>query len=130
MPQKNPLIEETQRRLAHLKTMPATDSRRREILALERVLILAPKQAADATKSRRIVRQRERAVEEDDDQEDEDKIPLRRVEHTEGRKKVILHTPKKEEPETESERKADERERKERLENTLSLVGLTHRGMS
>jgi hypothetical protein len=128
MPLESPLVVETKRRLIHLRSMPETPLRRREILSLERVLETVSRQPLKTSGGRRPSRLKE--LEEEDEPEPIIKTPLRRVEREDGRKKVILRAARKEQPEEKTDIKAEERALKERMDNTLSVLGLTHRGMS
>ena len=130
MSQENPIITETKRRLEHLRTMPITDLRRREILSLERVLEIVPRQAKAAKAPRA---RRNQAAGRDDSDSDEEAVssaPVRRVVQVDGRQRVILRAPRKEETISDSQLAMEERARKETTATIQSLVGLTHRGMS
>ena len=129
MSPESPLITETKRRLIHLRSMPVTPMRHREILALERVLENAGKPAPKITRERKSSRQ-ERADEEEDEAEAEPTKPLRRVEQGENHRKVILRAVRKEQHDDEKDIEAEKRALKARMDNTLSVLGLTHRGMS
>jgi hypothetical protein len=127
MSPSNPLLDESKQRLAHLRTLPLTEPRKREILSLERVLAEAPRQAREPQRPGRPARPR--AYGKIDEEETAAAPPSKRVERQQaGHKKVTLRVSR---PEThKDEEKDDERDRKERLKNTLSVLGLTRRGMS
>jgi hypothetical protein len=125
---ESPLVVETKRRLIHLRSMPETPLRRREILSLERVLETVSRQPLKTTGGRRVNRLKE--IEEEDEPEPAAKIPSRRVEREDGHKKVILRASRKDPPDEKIDVKAEERALKERMDNTRSVLGLTHRGMS
>ena len=126
MSPSNPLRAESARRLAHLRSLPLTEPRKREILSLERILAEAPELAQETPRPRRASQQH--AHETSAAEETVVNPPSKRVEHMAGHKKVTLRVSR---PDThKDEEKDDERDRKERLKNTLSVLGLTKRGMS
>lgn len=125
MPQANPLIAETERRLIHLRSMPETPMRRREILSLERVLQIAPRQDPATTKVRRVVKRKETV--EEYEPEIEDTTPLKRVESIEGRKRIIIRTPRKEEVEPERDPVLEARAEEKRKKDIQALIRLNYR---
>lgn len=126
MPTSNPFIEESANRLAHLRTLPLTEPRKREILSLERILARTTGRVAEKQRPRRVAKTH---ADKDDDAEEDVAAPQRKkVERAGGHKKVILRVSR---PETsEIDDKNEERDRKERLNNTLVVLGLKNRGMS
>jgi len=127
MPQEKSLITEISERLDHLRTMSDTPQRRREILALERALEQAIKEPQKAAKARRPGRPRKRRS---DDNEPQEKAPRKRVITKDGKRRVILTEPRKEEPDTDAETEMEKRARKHRQSEIRSIIGLSHSGMS
>jgi hypothetical protein len=133
MPQENSVINESRIRLQHLKHMPETPIRIREMRALERVIATAPAPKSEPVKRTRKTPARQELV--DDDDEDDQPVVTpptthRRVESVDGKKRVVIRAPRKSEMVAVEDPRAAERARKQRLDDALASVGLTHRGMS
>jgi hypothetical protein len=98
----------------------------REILSLERILAQAPRQAQEPRRPRRVPQSC--ACESSAEEKTVAVSRPKQVERVAGHKKVILRASRT--YTLKDEEKDDVCDRKERLKNTLSVLGLTRRSMS
>jgi hypothetical protein len=122
--------KETLQRIEHLNSIPETPSRKREILALERALKDSVTMAAEEKSGRKTIRRKLAAYENIREPEPEPEKPVRRVERSEGRKRIIISTRKTVETD-ESGEHAREKKASDRMKSDiLTMIGTSHRGMS
>ncbi len=131
----DPRIAVMQKRMLILKSMPQSAHGAREIVALERTIMIL-RQGSPASKPKRGASAATRKKAEletimaEDDTPDEPAAPSRRVERLGEKRRVIIRTPRKSEQVPEDEDAQLEREKKKRMGDIMQMVGLTHRGMN
>lgn len=131
----DPRIAVMQKRLAVLNSMPQTGHGSREIIALERTIsMLRQGVPQQQKKEKKAAIAKKKLAKLLDDVEEETEIqpqaPLRSVEQVEGKKRVIIRTPRKDELVAENEDADLKRENQKRMGDILSMVGLTRRAMN
>jgi hypothetical protein len=130
MAQKENFYEEIHRRIEHLHSIPETPSRKREIQGLQKALIESAKMAAEEKSGKKSIRRKLAAYENIEVSEPEPEEPVRRVERTEGRKRVIISTRKPAATE-DSYESVREKKASERMKSDIqAMIGVAHRGMS
>jgi hypothetical protein len=129
----NAELEEARQRLQHLRTLPETPMRKREILSLERVLnapadSLLSSGSGRKRAARRIKRDRE--IDAVDDEEDSNTKPEREVERSDTGHRVITRHVKAEKPNEAADEAAFKKEHRQRISDIQNAVGLKYRGFS
>lgn len=125
-------VAEARRRMEIVSKLPENPMRKRELAALQRALEMAatmptPKKRAQASRRKAA----ELATDAGLDEPAETPRPRRQIEQTpEGKKRVIVRkvAPPRREPLIDAGR--EDRERRQRLSDIQTTLGLTHRGMS
>ena len=127
MLQENSLIQEIRQRLDHIRSMPETPSRLREMHALERALEETLKMPPCKMPGERTARRQRKLIETP---ETDDEPPRRIVKHVEGRRKVIIAAPRREDQENDLEAAMEKRAREHWKRDIRSTLGNAFQGMS
>jgi hypothetical protein len=131
MTRQNELIDEIRSRLEHLRNMPETPARRREIMGLERALEEAPKMKVRRPRAARSLERRlDQYDDVDDEEETVDEEPIRHVKGRDGQRRTIVSIRKPVKKPDGDEEEDLRRSRKSRRSDIGDILGTTHRGMS
>ena len=122
MTQKPSMHAKIKERLDHVRSMPTTEMRKREILSLERSLAQASKDDAPKPAKRKTASKIKEPVEPKVKPEK----PLKEVEHLGTHRRVIVRTKTNRYPEQHQETQQEAKERENRTSSIRSLVDGYH----
>lgn len=127
------ILEQAARDLERLRTMPETPMRRREIIALQRLIESGAQQPEPEKKVRTPRKKAVKSSQDDEYEAEKDEIPSgpERVVENNGTHRQILIKKKKQT--TDAEKKEEQeliKERKQRISNIKNSLGLSYRGFS
>jgi hypothetical protein len=127
MPQ-NVVLTEAIQRLEHLRNLPGTPMRAREVAALERIIA----SGAHAPKRKSARASKKEALLDIDDIEDDEtpSKPLKEVKNAGTHRRIVLRKDAVRADLAEKEEAAFKKEHKQRIRDIKSTVGLIHRGFS
>lgn len=130
MSEENPMVAVTKKRLIHLRSMPETPQRRREILSLVRVLETIPLQAKAATETKTATRRKQTIAEYDDEPEVPEKKIIRKIKRADGSLEIIKSETSAASTDSSQDSATEERDRIRKMQEIRSMVGSNYRGMS
>jgi len=130
----NKILAEAHDRLQHLRNMPETPMRKREITALERLIEAGASgklssQTEKKSRGRPAKRTREDYLYNEDDVQEKPEKPLRAIERQGEHRRIIIRQTKPETPEK-FDAAAEKKEIQQIQNDIKSTLGLHHRGFS